>query len=105
LIVAYAVAAASIVDIPVIPLRVCAESILHPNAVQDIDLDGGLFLGFGVFARDAYIFTTILAVPRTIQCEQIKMAQAWIEIHHDESLANWQLAVAGEQPFRIALLQ
>ena len=37
--------------------------------------------------------------------KQIKMVQAWVEIHHDELLANWQLAVAGEQPFRIAPLQ
>lgn len=37
--------------------------------------------------------------------KQIKMAQAWIQIHHDELLANGQLAVAGEQPFRIAPLQ
>lgn len=36
---------------------------------------------------------------------QLKMVQAWIEIHKDELLADWELAVAGEQPFRIAPLQ
>lgn len=33
------------------------------------------------------------------------MVQAWIEIHKDELFADWELAVAGEQPFRIAPLQ
>lgn len=37
--------------------------------------------------------------------KQLKMVQAWIEIHKDELLADWDLAVAGEQPFRIAPLQ
>jgi hypothetical protein len=36
---------------------------------------------------------------------QLKMVQAWIEIHKDELSADWELAVAGEQPFRIAPLQ
>ena len=36
---------------------------------------------------------------------QLKLVQAWIEIHRDELLANWELAIAGEQPFRIAPLQ
>jgi len=31
--------------------------------------------------------------------------QAWIEIHKDELFADWELAVAGEEPFRIAPLQ
>ena len=33
------------------------------------------------------------------------MVQVWIEIHKDELLADWELAVAGEQPFRISPLQ
>lgn len=37
--------------------------------------------------------------------KQLKMVQAWIEIHKDELFADWELAVAGEQPFRIAPLQ
>lgn len=31
--------------------------------------------------------------------------QAWIEIHKDELAADWELAIAGEEPFRIAPLQ
>ena len=37
--------------------------------------------------------------------KQLKLAQAWIEIHKDELFADWELAVSGEQPFRIAPLQ
>jgi hypothetical protein len=37
--------------------------------------------------------------------KQLKMVQAWIEIHKDELYADWELAIAGEQPFRIAPLQ
>jgi len=37
--------------------------------------------------------------------KQLKMVQAWIEIHKDELLADWELAVSGEEPFRIAPLQ
>ena len=32
---------------------------------------------------------------------KIKMVIAWIEIHQDELMADWELAVSGQQPFRI----
>ena len=37
--------------------------------------------------------------------KQLKMVQVWIEIHKDELMADWELAVAGEQLFRIQPLQ
>lgn len=37
--------------------------------------------------------------------KQLKLVQAWIEIHKDELLVNWDLAVNGDEPFRIAPLQ
>jgi len=37
--------------------------------------------------------------------KQLKMVQAWIEIHKDELLADWELALAGEQLYPIAPLQ
>ena len=37
--------------------------------------------------------------------KQLKLVQAWIEIHRDELLANWELAVAGDELFRIQPLQ
>ena len=36
---------------------------------------------------------------------KLKLLQAWIEIHQDELLADWQLAVVGEQIFKIQPLQ
>jgi len=36
---------------------------------------------------------------------QLRMVQVWIEIHSDELMADWELAVAGDEPFRIAPLQ
>lgn len=37
--------------------------------------------------------------------KQLKLVQAWVELHRDELLANWELAVSGEEPYRIAPLQ
>ena len=37
--------------------------------------------------------------------KQLKMIQAWIEIHKDELFADWELAAAGEQPYPIAPLR
>ncbi|MDP3539080.1 MAG: DUF4160 domain-containing protein [Azonexus sp.] len=37
--------------------------------------------------------------------KQLKMVQAWIEIHKDELFADWELAVAGEQPYPIEPLR
>ncbi|HEY4232183.1 MAG TPA: DUF4160 domain-containing protein [Lacipirellulaceae bacterium] len=36
---------------------------------------------------------------------KIKLVLAWIEIHRDELLADWQLAVSGQQPFKIEPLR
>lgn len=32
---------------------------------------------------------------------KMKLLQAWIEIHRDELVANWELAVSGQQLFKI----
>jgi len=40
-----------------------------------------------------------------IPAKQLKMVQAWIEIHRDELFADWELAISGEEPYRIAPLQ
>lgn len=37
--------------------------------------------------------------------KQLRMVQVWIDLHQDELLADWELAVSGEEPFRIAPLQ
>ncbi len=41
----------------------------------------------------------------SLPSKQIKMVQAWIEIHKDDLLIDWELAVNGDEPFRIAPLQ
>ncbi len=36
---------------------------------------------------------------------QLRMVQVWIDIHRDDLMADWELAVAGDEPFRIPPLQ
>ncbi len=33
--------------------------------------------------------------------KQLRLVQAWIELHHDELLADWELVANGEQPYKI----
>lgn len=33
--------------------------------------------------------------------KQMRLVQAWIELRHDELLADWYLAVNGEEPVKI----
>jgi hypothetical protein len=35
----------------------------------------------------------------------MKLLQAWIELHKDELIANWELAVSGQQPYKIEPLR
>ncbi len=37
----------------------------------------------------------------TIQQNKMKLVQAWIEIHRDNLMANWDLAVNGQELFKI----
>jgi desulfoferrodoxin (superoxide reductase-like protein) len=32
---------------------------------------------------------------------KMKLLAAWIELHKDELLADWELAVSGQQPYKI----
>jgi hypothetical protein len=36
---------------------------------------------------------------------QMKLVQAWIEIHKDELMADWKLAVEGQSVFKIEALR
>ncbi|MGC9393341.1 MAG: DUF4160 domain-containing protein [Anaerolineae bacterium] len=36
--------------------------------------------------------------------KQLRLVQAWIELHQDELLANWELTIQGELPYKIAPL-
>ena len=37
----------------------------------------------------------------TIKNNKMKLVQAWIEIHNDELIADWELAISGEAIFKI----
>jgi len=37
--------------------------------------------------------------------KKLKLVQAWAEIHQDELMTNWTLALEGEQLFRIEPLK
>ena len=40
-----------------------------------------------------------------ISRNKLKLVEAWIEIHRDELMANWELAVSGQQVFKIEPLK
>jgi hypothetical protein len=40
-----------------------------------------------------------------IPASKMKLLQAWIELHKDELFADWELAVAGELPYKIEPLR
>lgn len=41
----------------------------------------------------------------SLPSNKMKLVQAWIEIHKENLLANWKLAVAGEPVFKIEPLK
>ena len=41
----------------------------------------------------------------SIRTNKLKLVQAWIEIHQDELMADWQLAINGQPVFRIEPLR
>ena len=41
----------------------------------------------------------------TIPGNKMKLVQAWMELHRDELLADWELAVSGQQPYKIEPLR
>jgi hypothetical protein len=41
----------------------------------------------------------------TLKPAKLKLVQAWLEIHRNELLADWELASKGEQVFKIEPLR
>ncbi|MBD3345557.1 MAG: DUF4160 domain-containing protein [Chitinivibrionales bacterium] len=37
----------------------------------------------------------------SIPANKMKLVSAWIELHKDELMADWQLAAQGDQPYKI----
>lgn len=56
-------------------------------------------------------YEVVVAIPEgevlegEIPKAQMKLLQAWIELHRAELIADWQLAVTGEQPYKIEPLR
>ena len=56
-------------------------------------------------------YEVVVAIPDgevlegTIPKAKMKLLQAWIEIHKDELVANWQLAISGQHPYKIEPLR
>ena len=40
-----------------------------------------------------------------LNVQKLKLVQAWIEIHKDELMADWQLAASGQEVFKIEPLK
>jgi len=40
-----------------------------------------------------------------IPVTKVRLVQAWIEIHRESLLADWELAVSGQRPFTIEPLR
>lgn len=40
-----------------------------------------------------------------IPAAKMKLLQAWIELHKDELIADWELAVSGQLPYKIEPLR
>jgi hypothetical protein len=41
----------------------------------------------------------------TLPTNEMKLVQAWLEIHRDELMADWELAASGQQPYKIEPLK
>jgi len=46
-----------------------------------------------------------LVLDGELRANKLKLVQAWIEIHQDELMANWQLAIEGQLVFKIEPLR
>ncbi len=40
-----------------------------------------------------------------LSARQVKLVVAWAELHQEELMADWQLVMSGEEPFKIQPLQ
>jgi hypothetical protein len=41
----------------------------------------------------------------SIRTAKLKLVQAWVEIHQDELMANWRLAIDGQPVFKVEPLK
>ena len=54
---------------------------------------------------------TVIAIPHgevlegKLKPNKLKLVQAWIEIHKEDLMADWEMAVKGQSPFNIEPLR
>jgi Domain of unknown function (DUF4160) len=48
---------------------------------------------------------TLEIMEGTLPRKQLRLVQAWAELHHDELKANWRMAMNGEHPYKIEPLR
>ena len=52
-------------------------------------------------------FKAVLGIPEgevlegQLPSRQMRLVQAWVELHRDELMADWMLSCEGQQPFKI----
>lgn len=47
----------------------------------------------------------LVIIHSNLPTRQLRLVKAWAELHRDELMANWQLVMNGEEPFKIPPLQ
>ena len=57
--------------------------VRYQNDKAVINIETGMIMGGSLSAR------------------HLRLVQAWVEIHREELLANWDLCMSGKEPFRI----
>ena len=56
-------------------------------------------------------FNAVIQIPEGLVIEgnfpsaKLKLVQAWVEIHRDELMADWKLAISGQPIFKIEALK
>jgi hypothetical protein len=55
--------------------------------------------------RATFVLDSLDVLTGELPRRQLRLVQAWAELHQDELRANWQLAMNGETPQRIQPLQ
>jgi hypothetical protein len=56
-------------------------------------------------------FKAVIEIPSgglldgNLPAKQMKLVAAWIALHEDELMADWAMAIAGEQPYKIEPLR
>jgi hypothetical protein len=56
-------------------------------------------------------YKVVLGIPEgdvlegSIPKHRMKLVEAWVEIHQEELMADWELAVDGQQPYKIEPLR